>query len=88
MSSFIPRAADATVAAVAETNPAGFIWTENNRQALMMDILSGQLNFEDAQKKYGLKTKDLKKWMKDYLQQNQAPSDQERDLDRDPDLPA
>lgn len=83
-----PNRSDKTAVASARTNPAGFEWTENNRQALMMDILSGQLNFEDARKRYGLSTEELKSWMKDFLQQNQAPHDSDHDEEIDPHLPA
>ncbi len=85
MSSFTPGGSGDTVIASAQTNPSDFIWTEDNRQALMMDILSGYISFEDARNRYGLKNEDLKAWMKEYMQQNQSPQEQNQEQLKDPD---
>lgn len=79
---------DATVAAVSETNPSGFQWTAENRQALMMDILAGHLNLEDAKVRYGLKSEELKTWMKDFMRQDQAPKVRGRDIPPSGNTPA
>jgi hypothetical protein len=79
---------DATVAASAQTNPSGFFWTPENRQALMMDILAGHLNLEDAKKRFGLKTEELKAWMQDFMRQSQAPGVADRDIPPKGDTPA
>lgn len=80
--------ADQTVAAAADTNPAGWKWTDNNRQALMMDILAGRLSTEEACERFKLPADDLQAWLDDFMRQNQAPADAGREVDDKRDSPA
>jgi len=89
MSSFAPpAAADQTVSAVANTNPAGFTWSEENRQALLLDIITGHITFEKARKRFGLKIEELQSWLDEYMRQNQAPQKKQDDIPGDGNIPA
>ena len=88
MSSFAPAAADETVSAQAGTNPAGFSWSPENRQALLLDLLTGHINYEEASRRFGLKIQELQSWMEEYMRQDQSPEQNRADIPENPQKPA